>query len=76
MISSTSRRRLSIGALAALGLVAVASGGAVTMAASDTTTPSSAAASDATTAGGDYHWVMVTDQAGLGDQGFNDLANA
>jgi basic membrane protein A len=25
---------------------------------------------------GDYLWVMVTDQAGLGDQGFNDLAFA
>ncbi|MAT06929.1 MAG: BMP family ABC transporter substrate-binding protein [Acidimicrobiaceae bacterium] len=25
-------------------------------------------------ADGDYLWVMVTDQAGLGDQGFNDLA--
>ncbi len=24
----------------------------------------------------DYRWVMVTDQAGLGDQGFNDLAFA
>ncbi len=27
-------------------------------------------------AGGDYVWTMVTDQAGLGDQGFNDLAKA
>jgi basic membrane protein A len=74
MISSTSRRRLSIGALAALGLVAVASGGAVTMAATDTTSPATTAGEGG--AGGDYHWVMVTDQAGLGDQGFNDLAYA
>lgn len=26
--------------------------------------------------GGDFKWVMITDQAGLGDQGFNDLAFA
>jgi basic membrane protein A len=37
--------------------------------------PSSAPGS-APAAGGDFKWIMVTDQAGLGDQGFNDLGNA
>jgi len=44
---------------------------------SATGAPGSTAAPGSTPAGGDdYQWVMVTDQAGLGDQGFNDLAKA
>jgi basic membrane protein A len=48
----------------------------------DTTDPGDDSTADSTDdsttgdASADYLWVMVTDQAGLGDQGFNDLAFA
>ncbi|MCU1377398.1 MAG: family transporter substrate-binding protein [Acidimicrobiales bacterium] len=64
------RRRAPIaGLLVALALLAAACG-------SSSNSSNSADASPTTGAGKDYQWVMVTDQAGLGDQGFNDLAYA
>jgi basic membrane protein A len=57
------------GLLIALALLAAACG---------SSSKSDSAGATATTAAGgkNYKWVMVTDQAGLGDQGFNDLAYA
>jgi basic membrane protein A len=57
--------------VAALGLVTAACGDDE---AADTTAAPSATDADAPSGTGDYLWTMVTDQAGLGDQGFNDLA--
>ncbi|MCU1373833.1 MAG: family transporter substrate-binding protein [Actinomycetia bacterium] len=63
------RRRAPIAALlVALALLAAACG---------SSSSDSGNATATTAAGGkDFKWVMVTDQAGLGDQGFNDLAYA
>ena len=52
-----------------------------TAAAVETTAPAASTPAESTpastpAAGGDFSWTMVTDQAGLGDQGFNDLAFA
>ena len=44
--------------------------------ATETTAAASGTSAAPSTAGGDQAWNMVTDQAGLGDKGFNDLAFA
>jgi basic membrane protein A len=81
--------RLVAGLMAA-GTVAAACGSSAKTSSSNTTAASAkasttAAATTGTTAAGgggttaagkDYKWMMVTDQAGLGDKGFNDLAYA
>lgn len=69
------RRAPLLAALALLAILAAACGssGGNKNAGSTTTAAGSASTS---VNGKDYKWVMVTDQAGLGDQGFNDLANA
>lgn len=64
---STSRFRRIAAATLAAGLVLAACGG---------DDSSSSGGSDTTAGGGSFIWTMVTDQAGLGDQGFNDLAYA
>jgi basic membrane protein A len=69
------------GVLLASLLVAAACGGDDSGAADTTAAPADTSASSTSPAGsaapaGDFSWVMVTDQAGLGDQGFNDLAYA
>jgi basic membrane protein A len=64
---------------AACGSDNSSSGSSATTAASSgaaTTAASGAATTGGSTAGKNYKWVMVTDQAGLGDKGFNDLAYA
>ena len=84
MSRSTTGRRLALTVLAAIGMIAAAcgsddGGGSADTSGADTTgAADSTVVTDTTAAagGGDYRWVMVTDQAGLGDQGFNDLAFA
>ncbi|GAA1705623.1 BMP family ABC transporter substrate-binding protein [Microbacterium sediminicola] len=61
--------RLRRAPFAALGLVAVS---ALALSACSSSADAEPAATDEATS--DYVWTMVTDQAGLGDQGFNDLA--
>ncbi|MFT3852637.1 MAG: BMP family ABC transporter substrate-binding protein [Ilumatobacteraceae bacterium] len=72
------RPRLALGGALVVSLIALAACGSD---AKSTTTTAAAATTAASTpastpGGGKYSWVMVTDQAGLGDQGFNDLAKA
>ncbi|GAA1466495.1 BMP family lipoprotein [Microbacterium thalassium] len=67
---NTRRARSRHTALAALSLLA-AGALALTSCASSAVTAGDTADDASTT---DYVWTMVTDQAGLGDQGFNDLA--
>jgi basic membrane protein A and related proteins len=71
VLRTTKRRTPLITLAVALAVLASACGSSKK--ASTTATTAGAAP---TTAAKNYKWIMVTDQAGLGDKGFNDLAKA